>query len=283
MEDPRLQEVLCLSIALSDEKWPQNLKPFKEKAEKMMSNLKKAVESSRAAADKLDEVWAKHNIAHIGGTSAGIVGGLLTVGGGIATLMTAGIASPLLFAGVSFGLAGAGTNIVAKIIESSINSNEIKKANQDMKVALDSIAEVRNILKDLSEKGETSRLFSIINLAVKSANPIWKLLAAFLSEAAQGAGEVGAEAASKVGVRAAGEGLKGAAKASGQVADDVVQAGIKSGSQLAGKVIIGFSALMLVWDGIDLGFTIYDLLEKKNSEAAKELRKKADELEKIYN
>lgn len=283
MEDSRLQEVLCLSIALSDEKWPQNLKPFKEKAEKMMSNLKKAVESSRAAADKLDEVWAKHNIAHIGGTSAGIVGGLLTLGGGIATLMTAGIASPLLFAGVSFGLAGAGTNIVAKIIESSINSNEIKKANQDMKVALDSIAEVKNILKDLSEKGETSRLFSIINLAVKSANPIWKLLAAFLRKAAQEAGKVGAEAASKVGARAAGEGLKGAAKASGQVADDAVQAGIKSGGQLAGKVIIGFSALMLVWDGIDLGFTIYDLLEKKKSEAAKELRKKADELEKIYN
>ena len=116
MEDAKLQEVLCLSIALSNEKWPQHQKSFKEKAEKMMSNLKKAVQSSRAAADKLDEVWAKHNLAHIGGTSVGILGGVLTVSGGIATLMTAGVASPLLFAGVSFGLVGAGTNIAAKII-----------------------------------------------------------------------------------------------------------------------------------------------------------------------
>lgn len=36
-------------------------------------------------------------------------------------------------------------------------------------MALDSIAEVKNILQDLSEEGETSRLSSIINLAVKSA------------------------------------------------------------------------------------------------------------------
>ena len=152
-----------------------------------------------------------------------------------------------------------------------------------MKVALDSIAEVKNILQDLSEEGETSRLSSIINLAVKSANPIWKLLAAFLRKAAQGAGKAGAEAASKAGVQAVGEGLKGAAKASGQVADDAVQAGVKSGGQLAGKVIISFSALMLVWDAIDLSFTICDLVENRKSEAAKELRKQADELEKLYN
>lgn len=80
-----------------------------------------------------------------------------------------------------------------------------------------------------------------------------------------------------------GEGLKGAAKASGQVADDAVQAGVKSGGQLAGKVIISFSALMLVWDAIDLSFTICDLVENRKSEAAKELRKQADELEKLYN
>ena len=197
--------------------------------------------------------------------------------------MTAGAASPLLFAGVSFGLVGAGTNIAAKIIESSINSNEIKKANQDMKVALDSIAEVKDILQDLSEKGETSRLSSIMILGVKSANPIWKLLTAFLSEAAQGVGEAGAEAASKAGAQAMGEGLKGAAKASGQVADDAVQAGVKSGGQLAGKVIISVSALMLVWDTIDLSFTICDLVKNKKSDAAKELRKKGDELETLYN
>ena len=82
--------------------------------------------------------------------------------------------------------------------------------------------------------------------------------------------------------QAAGEGVKGAVKASGQMADDVVQAGVKSGGQLAGKVIIGVSAVMLVWDVMDLSFTIYDLVINKGSEAVKELRKKADELEKLY-
>ena len=434
MKDTKLQEVLCLSNALSDEKWPQDLKPFKEKAEKMISNLKKAVESSRAAADKLDDVWSKHKFAHIAGKSVEIFGGLLTVGGGIATFMTAGAASPFLFAGLTFGLAGAGTNITAQIIESLINSNEIKNANRDMKVALDSLAEVKNILDDLLEKRETSHLSFILDLAAKS-NPTWKLLAAILystgivdatgkvvlteacqtgvqltvqvsahaaaegsqavgkagaeaaskagaqavfkagaqaagkagaeaaskagaeaaskagaqavgkagaeaagkagaeaaskagaqavgkagaqaagkagaeaaskagtqavgkagaqaagkagAEAAskagaQAAGKAGAEAASKAGAQAAGEGVKGAAKASGQVADDVLQAGVKLGSQSAAKVIIGVSAVMLVWDTIDLSFTIYDLVNKKGSEAAKELRKKADELEKLY-
>lgn len=66
------------------------------------------------------------------------------------------------------------------------------------------------------------------------------------------------------------------------MADDVVQAGVKSGGQLAGKVIIGVSAVMLVWDVMDLSFTIYDLVINKGSEAVKELRKKADELEKLY-
>ena len=99
---------------------------------------------------------------------------------------------------------------------------------------------------------------------------------------AQAAGKAAAEAASKAGAEAVGEGVKGAAKASGQVADDVLQAGVKLGSQSAAKVIIGVSAVMLVWDTIDLSFTIYDLVNKKGSEAAKELRKKADELEKLY-
>ena len=271
MED--IQDFLCLPNALSDERWPQDLKPFKEKAEKMISNLKKAVESLRAAADKLDDVWGKHNLAHLGGTSATIVGGLLTVGGGVATLMTAGVASPLLFAGLAFGVAGAGTNITAKIIESSINSNEIKRANRDMKVALDSIAEMKNILEDLLDKRGISPISHIINIADKSVNPTWKLLAAFMYST---------QAAGKAGAQAAGEGVKGAVKASGQMADDVVQAGVKSGGQLAGKVIIGVSTVMLVWDVMDLSFTIYDLVINKGSEAAKELRKKADELEKLY-
>ena len=43
--------------------------------------------------------------------------------------------------------------------------------------------------------------------------------------------------------------------------------------------MIGVSAAFLVWDAIDLGFTVSDLIRKKGSQAAKVLREKADLLE----
>ena len=62
----------------------------------------------------------------------------------------------------------------------------------------------------------------------------------------------------------------------------MVGAGVKSGAQLAGKVIIAVSAVMLVLDVIDLHYTIEDLINKKGSGAAKHLRKEADKLEERY-
>ena len=53
----------------------------------------------------------------------------------------------------------------------------------------------------------------------------------------------------------------------------------QNSTRLAGKVIIGVSAAFLVWDTIDLGVTVADLIRKKGSQAAKILREKADELE----
>ena len=38
---------------------------------------------------------------------------------------------------------------------------------------------------------------------------------------------------------------------------------------VAGQVIIGISAAFIVWDAIELGFSISDLVKKKGSQAAK--------------
>ena len=62
----------------------------------------------------------------------------------------------------------------------------------------------------------------------------------------------------------------------------MVGAGVKSGAQWAGKVIIAVSAVMLVLDVIDLHYTIEDLINKKGSGAAKHLREEADKLEEQY-
>jgi len=49
--------------------------------------------------------------------------------------------------------------------------------------------------------------------------------------------------------------------------------------KVAGQVIIGISAAFLVWDAIDLGFTITDLVRKRGSHAGRVLREKAELLE----
>ena len=56
---------------------------------------------------------------------------------------------------------------------------------------------------------------------------------------------------------------------------------MNAGTKLIGKVIIGVSAAFLVWDAIDLRLSINDLVKKKGSDAAKVLRAKADQLDKI--
>ena len=50
-------------------------------------------------------------------------------------------------------------------------------------------------------------------------------------------------------------------------------------TRLAGQVIVGVSAAFLVWDVVDLGFTVTNLIRKKGSQAAAVLREKADQLE----
>ena len=60
------------------------------------------------------------------GTSTSVVGGSLTIAGGILTLTTAGAAAPLLIAGIATSSVGAATNIGTSIIEKAINSKQVR-------------------------------------------------------------------------------------------------------------------------------------------------------------
>ena len=154
MEYNQLEEVLSAFNKLTglthEQMWQakKDVNEIGEKAKNVSVELKKAHKSVCAAAKKLDEVWQKHNVVHAMGNVFGMIGGLCTIGGWAATLMTAGLATPLLVTGVSLGLAGAGANAVAKITELVLNSNEIKKANKDLEEASDrgSAGEEREIL-----------------------------------------------------------------------------------------------------------------------------------------
>ena len=291
----------------------RDLKELQEKTEEVDYNTKKTIWTFRRAAKKLDDVQRDCKTAHAIGTSAGIAGGLLSIAGGVATLMTAGIASPLLLAGLVVGGAGATTNIGAAIVEKMINSAEIKEAEKQLAKTRDSIHEANRIVQNVLMAKDGARLIYIYYLAetLKLGGPlVLKILRELVSlypvetstkmvlqvaeklmTCFQEIGLVSAKAATQAGAQGAG-------KAAGQSADDVVQATIQAGAQSSddilqagategakafretiGKVAIGVNVVFLIFDAIDLGFTIRDLVEERGSEAAEVLRQKADAIE----
>ena len=290
----------------------RDLKELQEKTEKMNSHARETIRSLRAAAKKLDNVWRDCKTAHAVGTSFGILGGLLSIGGGIATVMTAGTATPLLVAGLSLGGAGATTNIGAAAVEALINSAEIKKAEEQLGETMNSINEVNRIVQKILMAKETARLIYIYYLAktLKLGGPaILKILRELVffsagtptkmvvqvaetamacaqtvtQASAKAATQGGAQGAGKAAAQSVDDVVRATGQAGAQAADDVVQAGARAGSEAVGeavgKVVIVVNVAFVVWDAIDLGFTIRDLVENKGSEAAKVLRQKADKLE----
>ena len=334
MGDNNLEETIRLQRMFADlsefekQQAREDLDELRGKTTKMIFKVQGTVKSLRQAANKLDEVWKGSKKAHAFGTTAGIVGGVLTIGGGVATIMTAGIASPLLIAGMGAGVVGAGTNLGTSIVEASLNSTEIKKAEKDLKETLDCINDVEKTVQLWLDRKEKARLFYIFCLAMKTlkmSDPAIKFLQQVILRAScipkamveaarqifaevgrhctQTAGKAGAQAARQAGAKAAGRaGAKAAGKsgakatgqagteaagragaqAAGDFAESSAKAGAKAGGKFAGGMIIGVSTAFLVWDFIDLGFTIRDLVENKGSEAASFLRDKADELETAY-
>ena len=290
----------------------RDLKEFQEKTEKMNSHGKKTIKSFRAAAKKLDGVWKDCKISHAVGTSFGMLGGLLTIGGGIATLLTAGGATPLLIAGLCVGGAGATTNLGTAIVEAVINSAEIKEAEKHLGETIDSVNEVNRIVQEVLMIKERARLIHIYYLAktLELGNPVvlkilrelvflsvgtptkmviqlTEKLIAFAQAASQACGNAatqgGAQGAAKAAAQPVDDVVRATGQAGTQAADDMVQAGARAGSEavgeVVGKAIILVNFAFVVWDAIDLGFTIRDLVENKGSEAAKVLRQKADKLE----
>ena len=63
------------------------------------------------------------------GSSVSVVGGGLTIAGGILTTLTAGAAAPVLIAGIATSSVGAATNIGTSLVEKILNSKQVKEMN----------------------------------------------------------------------------------------------------------------------------------------------------------
>ena len=273
-------------------------------------------DSFRAAADKLDQVWRDCKIAHAAGTTGGIISGCFALGG---IVMSGGAATPFLLAGLGFGVGGAVTNIGTSCVEASINSSEIEKAEKLWREALDSINVVTTTVQSWLDKKEMARIAYILYLAeaFEFVDPVLlnllhdvvstvfgipinilkrlsaaaapskagaKLLTEVGAQGGKGIAQLADDAAQvgKTGLQVADD-MAQVGKAGLQASDDVAQAGAKAGSKsagkYAGKVLIAANIAFLMVDCIDLGFTVRDLVKNKGSEAAKDLRRKAKQLE----
>ena len=84
----------------------------------------------RASAEYLDSVWLRCRVSKTMGTGTSMIGGGLTIAGGILTTLTAGAAAPVLIAGIATSIVGAATNIGTSLVEKILNSKEVKDMNE---------------------------------------------------------------------------------------------------------------------------------------------------------
>ena len=77
-----------------------------------------------------------------------VVGGSLTIAGGIMTAMTAGAAAPVLIAGIATSSVGTAATVGTSLVEKIINSNQIK----DMNAAFERDKEISNKLDEQLEQ-----------------------------------------------------------------------------------------------------------------------------------
>ena len=87
------------------------------------------IQKLRASAAYLDSVWLRCRVSRTLGSSASVVGGGLTIAGGVLTTLTAGAAAPVLIAGLATSSLGAATNIGASLVEKIVNSKQIREMN----------------------------------------------------------------------------------------------------------------------------------------------------------
>lgn len=299
-----------------DKQLETELKVFAVKVKEMNLAKLEAIQCLYEAANYLDKVWRDCRIASAVGNSAGILGGVLTIGGGIATVLTAGAATPLLMAGISLGVAAAGTSLGTAAVETVVKSKQIQKAEKALQIADQLTNKVKRQINEWKEAKNKARLAFLLKLAVGlfgqnhivvkliqsslvslgiNAEIILNILAeAAIKSASKIATKTGMGAAAITAVETATAALFNTASKALVGAVEEGAAGIKAGtntigkagnagarvaSKAAGGVIIGISAVFVAWDAVDLAFNIRNLVTKKGCKAAPYLREKAKELE----
>ena len=236
-------------------------------------------------------MWLRCRVSRSLGTSASVVGGGLTIAGGVLTTLTAGAAAPLLIAGVATSSLGAATNIGTSLIEKILSSKQIKDMNQAFHTDREVTLKFETQLQQLRSSYRDSPHLSILYYSIKESIGENHLLIPVLQTVLlydDDPFHSRADSDSDASALPRSPSLLTSSNTAGNLtynpldAEMVLDGGKVIGQnslRVAGQVIIGINAAFLVWDAIDLGFNITDLVKNKGSDAAKVLTLKAEELE----
>ena len=258
----------------------------------LVTARRETIEKLVLSAAYLDSIWMRCRVSKTMGTSVSMVGGGLTIAGGILTTLTAGAAAPLLIAGIATSSVGAATNIGTSVAEKILNSKQIKEMNEAFARDKEITHKFESQLEDIKHYKESAHL-STLYYSIKDCIgekhillPVLQTILLYEKEPVTVIETESEQSESNNLPPTTPSLLKQDSKEN--VKFNPIDAGVfvESGKvigqnsfRVAGQVIIGISAAFLVWDAIDLGFNISDLVRKQGSKAAKVLREKADLLE----
>ena len=233
------------------------------------------IEKLMISADYLDSLWLRCKISRTVGTSVSVVGGGLTIAGGIMTAITAGAAAPILIAGIATSSVGTAANVGTSVLEKIINSNQMK----DMNAALERDKEISNKLDDQLEQvgnfresrnlpelwvfakkllGENHLLLVILDSLLVPSLIIPGLAGNDHNEKSDDAVTFSRQTLLK---QTSVDGVEHSVIGPGVLAEGSKVIGQNS-FRAVGQVVIGFSATFLACDAFDLGMNIFDLVHR---------------------
>ena len=194
------------------------------------------------------------------GSSGGVVGGALTVAGGVATVLSGGLAAPLLFSGLGVGLGSGLTGGIAAVTQKIIESSQMKRCQLairlDEKSTEDLVQHVESVKRSMKNFDTGIQPYTTAASAVVKG----------------------------VGLGIGGEVVAGAGYVAATLGDDVAKLLLSSGTRvLTGSLTAVLGGVMIPWDLYNLKNGIHDLLSGDMSEASKQIRKIAAELKKALD
>ena len=119
------------------------------------------------------------------GTSTSMIGGGLTIAGGILTTLTAGAAAPVLIAGLATSSVGAATNLGSSLVEKIVNSKQVREMNaafhRDKEITL-KLEQQLELVKQYQSSKNVEKLLDHVTLMLGSKHLLITILKRILLE-----------------------------------------------------------------------------------------------------